>query len=130
MATTPAKRTVSKRTKAEQPAAQAASVAPEPRGSRKTRMGVVVSDKMKKTIVVRIERLTRHRVFTRVITRTVRFKVHDEANQAKIGDWVRIMETRPLSKDKRWRLVEIIRRGASAPAVPGSEPESGKSASA
>ncbi|MBI3324961.1 MAG: 30S ribosomal protein S17 [Candidatus Omnitrophica bacterium] len=93
------------------------------RSVRKTRLGVVISDRMKKTIVVRVDRLARHAVFSKVVKRSVRFKAHDETNQARIGDVVKIMETRPLSKDKRWRLVEIVRRGGTAPAVPGSEPE-------
>ena len=96
------------------------------RAGRKTRTGMVVSDRMKKTIVVRVDRLARHPVFSRVIKRAKTFKVHDESNSAHIGDWVTIMETRPLSKDKRWRLVEIIRRASTAPTVPGSEEESGR----
>ena len=91
------------------------------RAGRKTRTGMVVSDRMKKTIVVRVDRLARHPVFSRVIKRAKTFKVHDESNSAHIGDWVTIMETRPLSKDKRWRLVEIIRRASTAPTVPGRE---------
>jgi small subunit ribosomal protein S17 len=88
------------------------------RAFRKTRIGIVVSNRMQKTIVVQVRRLARHPQFSRVIRRMVKFKVHDEANRAKIGDWVKIMETRPLSKDKRWRLVEIVRQGSSAPEVP------------
>ena len=90
---------------------------PTQRAVRKTRMGIVVSDRMMKTIVVRVDRLTKHPLFGRVIKRSTRFKVHDESNSARVGDWVKIMETRPLSKDKRWRLVEILRRGSTAPAV-------------
>jgi small subunit ribosomal protein S17 len=88
---------------------------------RKVRLGVVVSDRMQKTIVVQVRRLARHPVFPRVVKRVARFKAHDETNSAKRGDWVKIMETRPLSKDKRWRLLEIVRRGSTAPAVPGTE---------
>jgi small subunit ribosomal protein S17 len=80
------------------------------RGTRKTRVGVVVSDKMQKTVVVAIERRFPHPLYGKMMTRTKRLKVHDEDNSAKTGDRVRIMETRPLSKDKRWRLVEIIER--------------------
>ncbi|MFN2397397.1 MAG: 30S ribosomal protein S17 [Gemmatimonadaceae bacterium] len=80
------------------------------RGARKTRVGVVVSDKMAKTVVVAIERRYPHPLYGKMITRTKRLKAHDEENTAKAGDRVRIMETRPLSKDKRWRLVEIVER--------------------
>ena len=80
------------------------------RNSRKTRTGIVVSDKMQKTVVVAIERRVAHPVYGKMITRTKRLKAHDEENSAKTGDTVRIVETRPLSKDKRWRLVEIVER--------------------
>ena len=80
------------------------------RATRKTRVGLVVSDKMQKTVVVAIERRVPHPVYGKMMTRTTRLKAHDEENQAKAGDTVRIMETRPLSKDKRWRLVEIVSR--------------------
>ncbi len=80
------------------------------RGARKTRVGVVVSDKMQKTVVVAIERRFPHPLYGKMVTRTKRLKAHDEENSAKVGDRVRIMETRPLSKDKRWRIVEIIER--------------------
>jgi small subunit ribosomal protein S17 len=83
---------------------------PATRGARKTRIGVVVGDKMQKTVVVAIERRFPHPLYGKMMTRTKRLKVHDEENSAKTGDRVRIMETRPLSKDKRWRLVEIIER--------------------
>jgi small subunit ribosomal protein S17 len=83
---------------------------PAARGSRKTRVGVVVSDKMQKTVVVAVERRVPHPVYGKMVTRTTKFKAHDEENSAKIGDRVRIMETRPLSKDKRWRVVEIVER--------------------
>jgi len=78
------------------------------RGIRKSRTGVVVSDKMDKTIVVVIVRKTKHPLYGKVITRSKKFKVHDEGNIAKVGDKVLITETRPLSKDKRWRLVEVV----------------------
>ena len=80
------------------------------RQSRKTRVGVVVSDKMQKTVVVAIDRRVPHPVYGKMVTRTTRLKAHDEENSAKAGDTVRIMETRPLSKDKRWRVVEIVER--------------------
>jgi small subunit ribosomal protein S17 len=80
------------------------------RGSRKTRVGVVVSDKMQKTVVVRLDRRVPHPVYSKMVTRSLKVKAHDEENSAKRGDTVRIMETRPLSKDKRWRVVEIVNR--------------------
>jgi small subunit ribosomal protein S17 len=80
------------------------------RGTRKTREGRVVSDKMQKTVVVAIERRVPHPVYGKMVTYTTKVKAHDEANAAKTGDLVRIAETRPLSKDKRWRLVEIVER--------------------
>jgi small subunit ribosomal protein S17 len=80
------------------------------RNNRKTRIGKVVSDKMDKTIVVGIETLVRHPLYGKSIKRTTKFKAHDENNECKIGDKVKIMETRPLSKDKRWRLVEILEK--------------------
>ena len=80
------------------------------RGSRKTRVGVVVSDKMQKTVVVAVQRRVPHPVYGKMVTRTKKFKAHDEENSSKVGDRVRIMETRPLSKDKRWRVVEIVER--------------------
>ena len=82
----------------------------EKRGMRKTRIGRVVSDKMQKTVVVAIERRVPHPVYGKMVTRTRNIKAHDEENTAKTGDMVRIAETRPLSKDKRWRLVEIVER--------------------
>ena len=82
----------------------------EARASRKTRVGLVVSDKMEKTVVVSIERRVQHPVYGKMVRRTKRFKAHDERNEAKTGDTVRIMETRPMSKDKRWRVVEIVER--------------------
>ena len=82
----------------------------EERNLRKTRVGVVVSDKMDKTIVVAVKDNVRHPLYSKIIKRTYKLKAHDENNEAKIGDTVRVMETRPLSKDKRWRLVEIMER--------------------
>jgi len=78
------------------------------RGARKVRVGVVVSDRMQKTVVVRIDRRVAHARYGKMVTRSRTVKVHDEENVAKTGDTVRIMETRPLSKDKRWRVVEIV----------------------
>ena len=80
------------------------------RNLRKTRVGVVVSDKMDKTVVVAIKDSVRHPLYQKIVKRTVKFKAHDEANACGIGDRVRIMETRPLSKDKKWRVVEIIEK--------------------
>jgi small subunit ribosomal protein S17 len=80
------------------------------RKARKSRIGKVVSDKMQKTVVVAIERRVQHPVYGKMVRKTTRLKAHDEENSAKTGDTVRIMETRPLSKDKRWRVVEIIER--------------------
>ena len=80
------------------------------RNMRKTLIGRVKSDKMDKTIVVAIEDSVKHKLYNKVIKRTIRVKAHDEKNEAAVGDRVKIMETRPLSKDKRWRLVEIIEK--------------------
>jgi len=80
------------------------------RNKRKEQVGRVVSDKMDKTIVVAVETYKKHSLYQKRIKYTKKFKAHDENNEAKIGDIVRIMETRPLSKDKRWRLVEIVER--------------------
>ena len=80
----------------------------EERNLRKTRVGVVVSDKMDKTIVVAVKNNERHPLYNKIVKKTYKLKAHDENNDAKIGDTVRVMETRPLSKDKRWRLVEIM----------------------
>ena len=82
----------------------------ETRNARKVRTGRVVSDKMQKTVVVAIERRVKHPVYGKMMTRTKKLKAHDEENSAKLGDTVRIMETRPLSKDKRFRVVEIVER--------------------
>ena len=80
------------------------------RNMRKTLVGKVASDKMDKTIVVSIEDSVKHKLYNKVIKRTRRVKAHDENNECRIGDRVKIMETRPLSKDKRWRLVEIVEK--------------------
>ena len=94
----------------QQPAAQAGAQGEKPKGARKVRVGVVVSDKMQKTVVVQIERRVPHPVYGKMVTKSKKFKAHDEENSAKQGDTVRIMETRPLSKDKRWRVAEIVER--------------------
>lgn len=80
------------------------------RNLRKTRVGKVVSDKMDKTIVVAIEDNVKHSLYKKIVKRTYKLKAHDENNECNIGDRVKVMETRPLSKDKRWRLVEIIEK--------------------
>ena len=82
----------------------------ETRAFRKTRVGTVVSDKMDKTIVVAIEDSVQHALYKKTIKRTYKLKAHDENNDCKVGDKVMVMETRPISKDKRWRLVEVIER--------------------
>ena len=80
------------------------------RSLRKKRIGRVVSDKMEKTIVVAVETKVRHPLYGKTVNKTTKFKVHDEKNEAKVNDRVSIMETRPLSKDKRWRLVEVVEK--------------------
>ena len=80
------------------------------RNLRKTRVGIVTSDKMNKTIVVSIVDNVKHPLYGKIVKRTYKLKAHDESNECKIGDRVKVMETRPLSKDKRWRLVEIMER--------------------
>lgn len=80
------------------------------RNDRKTRIGKVVSDKMEKTVVVAVERLVRHPLYHKLIKQTVKFKAHDDNNESHVGDTVKIMETRPLSKEKRWRVVEILEK--------------------
>ncbi len=89
----------------------------ETRGNRKERVGEVLSNKMTKTIVVRVERRFAHATFKKVVTQYKKFYVHDEKSEAKPGDRVRIEETRPVSKLKRWRLVEVVERNTDAPAV-------------
>ncbi len=80
------------------------------RNLRKTRVGVVTSDKMDKTVVVAVQDKVRHPLYKKIMNRTVKFKAHDENNECGIGDKVSVMETRPISKDKRWRVVEIIEK--------------------
>ena len=82
----------------------------EERNLRKTRTGKVVSDKMDKTIVVAVEDHVKHPLYNKIVKRTYMLKAHDENNECKVGDTVKVMETRPLSKDKRWRLVEIMEK--------------------
>jgi small subunit ribosomal protein S17 len=82
------------------------------RGNRKSRIGVVVSNKMTKTVVVRVQRRVPDRKYGKIVMRAAHFKAHDEAQQCKPGDKVRIVETRPLSKDKRWRVVETLQKAA------------------
>lgn len=80
------------------------------RNLRKTRVGVVASDKMDKTVVVTVQDRVKHPLYKKIVNRTVRLKAHDENNECRVGDRVLIMETRPLSKDKRWRVAEIIEK--------------------
>jgi small subunit ribosomal protein S17 len=80
------------------------------RGRRKVRSGRVISDKMDKTVVVAIETLVRHPLYGRIVRRTTKFKAHDEANECGVGDTVEIMETRPLSKDKCWRVARVVEK--------------------
>jgi small subunit ribosomal protein S17 len=81
-------------------------------GKRRTKVGRVVSDKMDKTVVVSVERLRRHPIYKRVVRLSSKFKAHDQENAARVGDTVRIEESRPLSRDKRWTVVEIVARGS------------------
>jgi small subunit ribosomal protein S17 len=83
--------------------------------SRREVVGVVVSDKMAKTIVVKVDRSVRHGLYGKYVTRSRRFKAHDEKNDAKVGDLVRLVESKPLSRDKRWALQVVVRRGGQAP---------------
>lgn len=85
-----------------------------PKTSRLTKVGTVVSDKMDKTVVVTVDYPRRHRLYNKVMTRTSRFKAHDEENECRVGDRVRIEESRPISKDKRWVVREIIQRAVTA----------------
>jgi len=80
------------------------------RNERKTRTGTVVSNKMDKTVVVAVERLVQHSLYSKSVRQTEKFKAHDENNEINIGDKVKIMETRPISKDKRWRVVEVVEK--------------------
>jgi small subunit ribosomal protein S17 len=82
----------------------------EERTRRKVRVGVVLSDRMDKTVVVRVDDQLRHAMYTKTVRRTFKLSAHDEGNEAKVGDKVRVIETRPLSKSKRWRVVEIVER--------------------
>ena len=84
------------------------------RGSRRTRVGIVVSDKMDKTVVVRVDRLVKHKIYKKYIKRKVNCKAHDESNSCGVGDKVLIVETRPLSKDKRWRVREVLEKAVTA----------------
>ncbi|MDD5428613.1 MAG: 30S ribosomal protein S17 [Candidatus Omnitrophica bacterium] len=93
------------------------------RNNRKERIGTVISDKMDKTITVKVERTMHHSVYDRSVKKAAKFKAHDEANTAKIGDVVRIEETRPLSKTKRWRLVEIVKKAPGSAEIKTSEAE-------
>lgn len=81
-------------------------------GKRRTKVGRVISDKMDKTVVVSVERLRRHPIYKRVVRLSSKFKAHDEENAARVGDTVRIEESRPLSREKRWRVVEVVARGS------------------
>ena len=81
-------------------------------GKRRTKTGRVISDKMDKTVVVSVERLRRHPIYKRVVRLSSKFKAHDEENSARVGDTVRIEESRPLSREKRWRVVEVVARGS------------------
>jgi small subunit ribosomal protein S17 len=83
------------------------------RGNRKTRIGIVVSDKMEKTVVVQLDQLVAHPIYKKYIKRRVKIKAHDELNESKVGDKVLIVETRPMSRDKRWRVREIIEKYVS-----------------
>ena len=85
----------------------------EERNLRKVMVGKVVSDKMDKTVVVAVETSVKHKVYNKIVKRTYKLKAHDEANECKIGDTVKVMETRPLSKDKRWRVVEIMEKAVT-----------------
>ena len=83
---------------------------PRQRGYRKVRVGRVISDKMDKTVVVQVSDLKSHPLYKKVVQHRVKFKVHDDKNDCRVGDLMRIMETRPLSKDKRWRVVEVVEK--------------------
>lgn len=90
-------------------------------GKRRTKVGRVVSDKMDKTVVVSVERLRRHPIYKRVVRLSSKFKAHDADNNARVGDTVRIEESRPLSHDKRWTVVEVVARGSHEELVDGTE---------
>ncbi len=91
-------------------------------GKRRSKTGRVVSDKMDKTVVVSVERLRRHPVYKRVVRLSSKFKAHDAENAARVGDTVRIEESRPLSAEKRWTVVEIVARGSHVEMIDGTEP--------
>ena len=91
-------------------------------GKRRSKLGRVVSDKMDKTVVVSVERLRRHPVYKRVVRLSSKFKAHDAENAARVGDTVRIEESRPLSAEKRWTVVEIVARGSHVEMIDGTEP--------
>jgi small subunit ribosomal protein S17 len=90
-------------------------------GKRRNKVGRVVSDKMDKTVVVSVERLRRHPIYKRVVRLSTKFKAHDEENGARVGDTVRIEESKPLSRDKRWTVVEIVARGSHEELIDGTE---------
>ncbi|HVM23915.1 MAG TPA: 30S ribosomal protein S17 [Candidatus Limnocylindrales bacterium] len=90
-------------------------------GKRRTKTGRVVSDKMDKTVVVSVERLRRHPIYKRVVRLSTKFKAHDQENTARVGDTVRIEESRPLSREKRWTVVEVVARGSHEELVDGTE---------
>ena len=91
-------------------------------GKRRSKTGRVVSDKMDKTVVVSVERLRRHPIYKRVVRLSSKFKAHDEENTARVGDTVRIEESRPLSREKRWTVVEVVARGSHEEMIDGTEP--------
>jgi small subunit ribosomal protein S17 len=90
-------------------------------GKRRSKTGRVVSDKMDKTVVVSVERLRRHAIYKRVVRLSSKFKAHDEENSARVGDTVRIEESRPLSREKRWTVVEVVARGSHVELIDGTE---------
>jgi small subunit ribosomal protein S17 len=90
-------------------------------GKRRSKVGRVVSDKMDKTVVVSVERLRRHPIYKRVVRLSSKFKAHDEENTARVGDTVRIEESRPLSAEKRWTVVEVVARGSHEELIDGTE---------
>ncbi|MEA2651791.1 MAG: small subunit ribosomal protein [Chloroflexota bacterium] len=90
-------------------------------GKRRNKIGRVVSDKMDKTVVVSVERLRRHPIYKRVVRLSSKFKAHDEENTARVGDTVRIEESRPLSAEKRWTVVEVVARGSHEELIDGTE---------
>ena len=92
-------------------------------GKRRTKVGRVVSDKMDKTVVVSVERLRRHPIYKRVVRLSSKFKAHDDENDARVGDTVRIEESRPLSREKRWTVVEVVARGSHVELIDGTETE-------